>query len=584
MNTIPRITEQTIRALIDEASFQRGQNYFRAGNIFDTLRQGMTLKARCQGSLPQAYRVQVTFDDDAIIDNSCTCPLGGYCKHVAALLLTWLDSPEEFIEQPEVDTLLDQYSKAQLITLIKKMLQRDPDLEILLPTAGPHQAPINSEIYRRRVASAFRNAGNEWGAESDIAEELFSIKDIGDSFVQQQDYTNALVVYEAIVTGVIEDYDSYHDEEGEVGGVLNEIVDELSDYLDNVQDDRLLREKIMQVLFEIIRFDVESGGIGIGEDAPDILVDHTTAEERRIIASWVRDALAESEDRHWSSQVYGGFLLELEADTLDDETFLRICRETGRIGDLVDRLLTLGRVDEAISEAEQAGDYYSMGLADIFVQHEHDDLAERMIRERSRTSQDPRLLEWLKNRYLARNDKAAALELAEKLFYQQYTTLTQYQEIRQLAKQVGRWETLRPALLDYLREHQNNYLLIQIALDEGEIDKALELVKTEQRQNQAYSYGHSYFYGYNTIALDVARAAEETRPHEAIDIYRKHIERLIDQRGRGNYQQASQYLIRMRDLYEKLGEHETWTNYIAELRDKNRMLRALKEELANAGL
>lgn len=301
MNTIPHITEQAIRALVDEASFQRGQNYFRAGNIFDTLRQGMTLKARCQGSLPQAYRVQVTFDDDAIIGNSCTCPLGGYCKHVAALLLTWLDSPEEFIEQPEVDTLLDQYSKAQLITLIKKMLQRDPDLEILLPTAGPHQAPINSEIYRRQVASAFRNAGNEWGAESDIAEELFSIKDIGDSFVQQQDYTNALVVYEAIVTGIIEDYDSYHDEEGEVGGVLNEIVDELSDYLDNVQDDRLLREKIMQVLFEIIRFDVESGGIGIGEDAPDILVDHTTAEERRIIASWVRDALAESEDRHWSS-------------------------------------------------------------------------------------------------------------------------------------------------------------------------------------------------------------------------------------------------------------------------------------------
>jgi len=40
----------------------------------------------------------------------------------------------------------------------------------------------------------------------------------------------------------------------------------------------------------------------------------------------------------------------------------------------------------------------------------------------------------------------------------------------------------------------------------------------------------------------------------------------------------------MRDLYEKLGEHETWAAYIAELRDKNRNLRALKEELANAGL
>jgi len=40
----------------------------------------------------------------------------------------------------------------------------------------------------------------------------------------------------------------------------------------------------------------------------------------------------------------------------------------------------------------------------------------------------------------------------------------------------------------------------------------------------------------------------------------------------------------MRDLYENLGEQETWTKYITELRDKNRTLRALKEELANAGL
>jgi hypothetical protein len=37
-------------------------------------------------------------------------------------------------------------------------------------------------------------------------------------------------------------------------------------------------------------------------------------------------------------------------------------------------------------------------------------------------------------------------------------------------------------------------------------------------------------------------------------------------------------------LYEKLGEGEAWTSYIAALRERNRNLRALKEELANAGL
>ncbi len=40
----------------------------------------------------------------------------------------------------------------------------------------------------------------------------------------------------------------------------------------------------------------------------------------------------------------------------------------------------------------------------------------------------------------------------------------------------------------------------------------------------------------------------------------------------------------MRTLYQKLGEGEAWTRYIADLREKNKNLRALKEELASAGL
>ena len=48
----------------------------------------------------------------------------------------------------------------------------------------------------------------------------------------------------------------------------------------------------------------------------------------------------------------GGLLLDLQADTIDDEAFLLICRQTGRLNDLVDRLLSLNRTDEAVGEAE----------------------------------------------------------------------------------------------------------------------------------------------------------------------------------------------------------------------------------------
>ena len=59
---------------------------------------------------------------------------------------------------------------------------------------------------------------------------------------------------------------------------------------------------------------------------------------------------------------------------------------------------------------------------------------------------------------------------------------------------------------------------------------------------------------------------------------------LIAQQGRQNYQQACRLLARVRALYERLGEGETWVRYIADLRERNRRLRALMEELAAAGM
>jgi uncharacterized Zn finger protein len=128
--------------------------------------------------------------------------------------------------------------------------------------------------------------------------------------------------------------------------------------------------------------------------------------------------------------------------------------------------------------------------------------------------------------------------------------------------------------------------LIEIALDEGDIDRALRLLKgMAKKDSYGYTYNNGYgYYGFGDIALQVARATEETRPREAIELYRQRAERLIAQRGRQNYQQACTSLAKMRTLYEQFGERETWTGYVTALREQNRNLRALKEELANAGL
>ncbi len=600
MAIIPTITETDIRDFVGDRNFLLGQQYARKGAVTDTRRQGMTLKARCQGSRSDAYRVEATFDREGIEDAVCSCPVGYVCKHIAALLLVWLQQPEEFVEQQDIDTLLEQCSKTELISLVKRMLHREPDLEMMLETVGKQKESINLESYRRKVNKAFREGGSEWGDIYGVADELLDIKESADVLVGRQDYSSAVAIYGIIMQGVIENYYLYEeqDENGELADVVNGCVEALDAILSQMKENADLRERLLRVLFDVFYFNIASGGIGIGEDASDVVLRQATAQERPVVAGWVRRELANEHDEdnkddftmsNWKREHLGGFLLELEADTIDDETYLRIARETGRTSDVVSRLLELGRVEEALVEADQTSDYDLFRMLTIFVQHEQGDRVEQLVLKRIvhpqnvHNSIDTQLQTWLKQRYLDRHDLASALGISEQMF-RVYPTLPNYQEIRGIASELGQRNTKRQDLLTFLEEKQNAQLLIKIALDESDIDRALELLKTLKQPDNRYGYGYMYYYSYTPIALEVARAAEETRPQAAIDIYQQLAERLIEMRGRGNYQTACSYLMRVRELYERLDKHDIWMSYVTNLRDKNRSLRALKEEMQEAGL
>src|SRR5262249_15000183 len=161
--------------------------------------------------------------------------------------------------------------------------------------------------------------------------------------------------------------------------------------------------------------DTRQGGIGLGDTVYDYLMEDTTPEEKAQLAGWIRAALprARGSTSDWQYDSYSGMLLDLEGETMDDEAFLAFCRQHGRQRDLTDRLLSLGRVDEAVQEAQSTSAYDLLHLADLFVHHKQGATAEHLIQERARRSPDRALLEWLKKRALDRKDWAAALELAE---------------------------------------------------------------------------------------------------------------------------------------------------------------------------
>lgn len=78
----------------------------------------------------------------------------------------------------------------------------------------------------------------------------------------------------------------------------------------------------------------------------------------------------------------------------------------------------------------------------------------------------------------------------------------------------------------------------------------------------------------DNLASEVAAAAEESHPRQALRLYQQAAQELIEQRGRGNYATAAGYLRRVKALYERLGAgiaamHAAWRTLIAGIREQN---------------
>jgi uncharacterized Zn finger protein len=594
MTDLPDLTESDVRRWTDEAYFERGQGYFRNGYILNPRLQGKTLKARCLGSGPAPYHIEMTLGQKGIVFGDCSCPVGsgGYCKHAVALLLTWVHERDTFVEMEGLESALEQRSKAELVKLVHRMIARCPDLESLLELPIVSEAgadrPLDPDVIRRQASSAFCGVGyDDWGAVYNIARQLLDLVGLGDDYAEYGQWRNATIVYELVMREVLDSYRMVQDEGGDLHAVVSECVQGLGACL-AATEDAAQRETLLRALFDVYHWDVAYGGIDMGYEAPGIILEQATREERARVSEWVRGVLPAGDS--WSDdyrrQRYGGLLLQLEEGELDDESFLCLCREANRWLDLVDRLLMLGRLEEAAAVAREVADYELLRLVDLFVSHGHADLAEGLVRERvqggesdpdGKTRLNSHLLVWLQDRARERGDLAEALALAETLFWE-HPGVPGYQEVRDLACSLHRWDEKRTAILGRLADEEKHHLLTEIYLEDGRVDRALESLAKIGTSRWGWTWAST------PLRIRVAQAAEEDRPREAITLYIEAVEQLIGARGRGNYAEAAGYLLRVREVYQRLGEVETWQRLISDLRNQNRRLRALKDELNKAGL
>jgi uncharacterized Zn finger protein len=127
------LTERQLAQAIDEKTFHRAQPYVR--EFTHRLRFGHSIAGRLAG--PHGlYMVSLGIDGDTL-NPSCSCASdAGFCRHVIALGLTYIEESESFYDLQTLTADLEQYSHADLVNLILQMVGRYPQTLGILGVQG----------------------------------------------------------------------------------------------------------------------------------------------------------------------------------------------------------------------------------------------------------------------------------------------------------------------------------------------------------------------------------------------------------------------------------------------------------------
>jgi uncharacterized Zn finger protein len=629
------LSEENIARQTDAGSFSRGKTYFRGNRIFNAVRRSDLLRARCRGSSGGPYLVEATLAPAGKpksrnpVTYLCNCPRGGFCKHVVALLLTWIDKPESFAVRPPIADLLAGKSREELVALIEAMLAADPNLEPLIelppPTAiTPDASPVDEAAVRRLIGNAFFDPENEeygggygnydygYDGLSFASHELERVVSYADSYIEGGHWRNAMLVSVVLAEQLPSELDIYQDEEGELADLLRRTDANLAACLeaqerlpaaDRFTDEE--RTRLIDAILAIWEADLDGGGLDYSDGGPETIGALATPAEQERVRERLREmmplAVGDPWKHQWHNRAVIGFLSLLigEAGLTDDE-LLAEYRNAELWDDAAALLLEMDRVEEAIGLASRklTAAPTLMAFADRLLVSGDPERVKQAIalvddrlweREGQNVQEDQRLREWLEMRYLEHGSPGKALKLAKSRFKASPCKAT-YDAVKAAALHPGQagdpWSALRPTFITTLDKSNGLYALIDIHLEEGEVADALKaLAKVEKPgQNAQPAWGFVHLPSAGAYRARVAAAAETNFPDEAVRIYQGLAEQQIAQRGRPAYQAAANYLVRVMRILEGNGRAAEWQSFIADLRQRNKSLRALREELDALGL
>jgi uncharacterized Zn finger protein len=368
-----QLTEEIIRSRASDQSYQKGRGYYQSGAIYNALQQptagAIVLSAQCEGSTEPSYRLRVELDAGGIRSASCTCPYdwGGDCKHIVALLLSYLHKPEEFSEQKSVKELLAGLEKDSLVALVTGLVERNPDLydeiEMAIPMVeiGKSKSPpakekrqtqVSEQTYRKQVQRILKQSRYEGSYYDDWNEPAYidhleEVLEAAKKILEAGDAEGALIILRVLLEETLEDYDGEMDYDGNLSGFIQDLGMPMAEAILSLEMDQESHDALQESIEEML----------------DDLDDTIEESDLNVIQAALEHGWEELPDQEtqWEEydEEYWMVLDELQQARLNvlqrqgrEEEFLKLAQKADPHRYVLG-LLQHGQVDEAIKASQE---------------------------------------------------------------------------------------------------------------------------------------------------------------------------------------------------------------------------------------
>ena len=336
---IEDLTIDDVHELFDSVIFLRGEEYYDEGcvSLIEPL-DSQTIKGIVQGT--QKYDVSISIDAEGEIACGCSCPCDFNCKHAAAALLKWLSIKKRYknkLQQGKSSSkeslvqLLEKKSKEELIELTKTMIEKHPEFTSLV------------KIERKEIVSTIKRLFSQYWEWDEVQDLIDQLEVILEGIRRNKQAWNKALLDEMSMcsTMMIKNVENVHDE-GDLGIFLDDWFEIYGEIFSTTKS--TINEK-KEFIRTILKW-MEKDDYGYDSSYEKALVGMCTTKEDIAL---IKTCLEATESRYPKDKEYcQEFYLELYDKIGMDEKYLEVAEQSGLTPVLIDKLIALNRLDEAL--------------------------------------------------------------------------------------------------------------------------------------------------------------------------------------------------------------------------------------------